>query len=54
MSSGCIKNIINDPNSEFPKKVLKLIQAEIVCKDIYKLIDGTNALCQFIQVRNYR
>lgn len=50
-SSGCIQFIIDDLNSDFPKRVLKLIQMEInSCKDIYKLIDGINVLCQFIQV----
>lgn len=50
-SSGSIDCVINDLNNEFPKKVLKLIQMEINgCKDIYKLIDGINVLCQFIQV----
>lgn len=51
MSSGCITCVLEDHNSEFPKKILKLIQQEIVCKDIYKLIDGISALCQFLQVR---
>lgn len=50
-SSGCISFIIDDPLSDFAKRVLKLIQMEInCCKDIYKLIDGINVLCQFIQV----
>lgn len=53
LSSGCIKCVIDDKTSEFPKKILKLIQSEIVCKDIYKLIDGIGVLCQFIQVRVY-
>lgn len=51
MGSGCITSVITNPNSEFPKKILKLIQIEIAgCKDIYKLIDGIDLLCQFIQV----
>lgn len=51
MSSGCIGCIINDPSSDFPRKILKLVQTEIVgCKDIYKLIEGINTFCQFIQV----
>lgn len=51
MSSVCIKTIIEDKNTDFPKKILKLVQAEIVCKDIYKLMDGISVLCQFIQVK---
>lgn len=51
MSSGGISLVINNPNSDFAKKILKLIQLEIAgCKDIYKLIDGINVLCQFVQV----
>lgn len=51
MCSGRIHLIIDDPNSEFSKKILKLVQLEINgCKDIYKLVDGINLLCQFIQV----
>lgn len=51
MGSGCITEVITDPNSEFPRKILKLVQLEITgCKDIYKLIDGIDLLCQFIQV----
>lgn len=51
LSSGCFQSIIDDPNSKFSSQALKLVQCEIQgCKDIYKLIDGTNCLCQFIQV----
>lgn len=54
MSSGALELIINDLESDFPKRMLKLIQMEIAgCKDIYKLIDGISVLCQFIQVRIY-
>ncbi|KAJ8961404.1 hypothetical protein NQ318_014649 [Aromia moschata] len=50
--SGCISLIIEDKESDFMKKILKLIQMEIAgCKDIYKLIDGINVLCQFIQIK---
>lgn len=50
--SGCLSTILEDPDTDFPKRVLKLLQLEIAgCKDIYKLIDGINLLCQFIQVR---
>lgn len=52
LSSGCIQHIIDDPASDFPRKILKLILIEISgCKDVYKLVDGINALAQFIQVR---
>lgn len=51
MSSGCITCIIDDPNSDFARKILKLAQSEVTgCKDIYKLIDGIGSFCQFIQV----
>lgn len=54
MCSGSINVIIGDPNSEFSKKIFKLIQVEMNgCKDIYKLVDGINLLCQFIQVPNH-
>lgn len=54
MSSGSIDLVINDAESDYPRKIFKLIQMEISgCKDIYKLIDGINVLCQFIQVRIY-
>uniref|UniRef100_A0A6P7FPZ1 Tubulin-specific chaperone D n=1 Tax=Diabrotica virgifera virgifera TaxID=50390 RepID=A0A6P7FPZ1_DIAVI len=50
--SGCIEDVISDDSSEFVNKTLKLIQLEISgCKDIYKLIDGINVLCQFIQMK---
>ncbi|XP_018565799.1 tubulin-specific chaperone D [Anoplophora glabripennis] len=50
--SGCLSLVIEDVNSTFIKKILKLIQMEIAgCKDIYKLIDGINVLCQFIQIK---
>ncbi|CAG9762163.1 unnamed protein product [Ceutorhynchus assimilis] len=49
--SGCINSIIEDPAYDWTKRILKLIQMEISgCKNIYKLIDGINALCQFVQV----
>ncbi|KAJ8964287.1 hypothetical protein NQ317_014583 [Molorchus minor] len=49
--SGCLNLIIEDKDSDFIRKILKLIQMEIAgCKDIYKLIDGINVLCQFIQI----
>ncbi|KAJ8975561.1 hypothetical protein NQ317_000745 [Molorchus minor] len=50
--SGCLNLIIEDKDSDFIRKILKLIQMEIAgCKDIYKLIDGINVLCQFIQIK---
>lgn len=51
LGSGCVDLVLEDSQSTFAKKTLKLILLEIIgCKDIYKLIDGINALCQYIQV----
>lgn len=50
--SGSFDSVTSEENSEFMKKLLKLVQFEISgCKDIYKLIDGINVLCQFIQMK---
>ncbi|KAK4882052.1 hypothetical protein RN001_005371 [Aquatica leii] len=52
MGSGCISRVITNPDNDFSRKILKLVQLEIAgCKDIYKLIDGIDLLCQFIQIR---
>ncbi|CAH1175633.1 unnamed protein product [Phaedon cochleariae] len=52
--SGCIDCMVKDSETEFFKKILRLIQAEIsACKDIYKLIDGITVLCQLIQAWPY-
>ncbi|XP_017771538.1 PREDICTED: tubulin-specific chaperone D [Nicrophorus vespilloides] len=52
-SSGCIDHILDNLQSDFAKKILKLVQMELNgCKDIYKLIDGISILCQFIQVKS--
>ncbi|KAF7283125.1 hypothetical protein GWI33_001275 [Rhynchophorus ferrugineus] len=49
--SGCISPILEDPKSDYAKRLLKIVQLEITgCKDVYKLIDGIIMLCQFIQV----
>lgn len=51
-SSGSISVVLNDNDSQFARKALKLIQLEINgCRDIYKLIDGIAILCQFLQVQ---
>ncbi|XP_045480328.1 tubulin-specific chaperone D [Harmonia axyridis] len=51
--SGCLECVLRDEKSEFAPQMLKLIQAEIAgCKDIYKLMDGVNTLCQFIQIKS--
>lgn len=51
MSSGCIQSLLDDSASTFIPQILKMIQLEILgCRDIYKLIDGIGALCQFVQV----
>ncbi|KAK5650202.1 hypothetical protein RI129_001231 [Pyrocoelia pectoralis] len=53
MGSGCIATVITDTNSDFPKKILKLVQLELLgCKNIYKLMDGIDLLCQFIQIKS--
>ncbi|KAL3280428.1 hypothetical protein HHI36_017910 [Cryptolaemus montrouzieri] len=52
LESGCIECILQNNDSDFAPKILKLIQFEISgCKDIYKLMDGVNVLCQFIQIK---
>lgn len=51
LSSGCIQHITDDPNSDFCKRILKLVTSELIgCRDAYKLVDGVNLLAQFIQV----
>ncbi|XP_018322258.1 tubulin-specific chaperone D [Agrilus planipennis] len=53
MTSGCLTNILDFQKSDFAKKILKLVQLEIAgCRDVYKLVDGIDVLCQFIQVRS--
>ncbi|CAG9860286.1 unnamed protein product [Phyllotreta striolata] len=50
--SGCLDSVITVDNSDFMKKLFKLIQLEISgCRDIYKLIDGINVFCQFIHLK---
>ncbi|KAF5295539.1 hypothetical protein FQR65_LT10402, partial [Abscondita terminalis] len=50
MGSGCISNVISNPKNDFSRKILKLVQNEMAgCKDIYKLIDGIELLCQYLQ-----
>ncbi|CAH0559200.1 unnamed protein product [Brassicogethes aeneus] len=50
--SGCISFVSKEEDNNYAKRLLKLIQLEIAgCRDIYKLIDGINVLCQFIQVK---
>lgn len=52
LGSGCAKCIIDDSKCDFMKRTFKLIQSEVSgCKDVYKLIDGIDALCQLLQVR---
>ncbi|CAG9795264.1 unnamed protein product [Diatraea saccharalis] len=51
LSSGSISPILEDPNSTFAADVLKYLQIELRgAKNIYKLLDSINVLCQLIQV----
>ncbi|XP_045513668.1 tubulin-specific chaperone D [Pieris brassicae] len=51
LSSGSISPILEDKESTFAKNVLKHLQLELRGgKNIYKLLDSINVLCQLIQV----
>lgn len=51
LSSGSISPILDDPDSTFAMDVLKYLQLELRGgKNIYKLLDSINVLCQLIQV----
>ncbi|CAD0197479.1 unnamed protein product [Chrysodeixis includens] len=51
LSSGSISPILDDPDSKFAMDVLKTLQLELRGgKNIYKLLDSINVLCQLIQV----
>ncbi|XP_013165027.1 PREDICTED: tubulin-specific chaperone D [Papilio xuthus] len=51
LSSGAISPILDDPESTFAADVLKYLQLELRGgKNIYKLLDSINVLCQLIQV----
>ncbi|KAL0832793.1 hypothetical protein ABMA28_000957 [Loxostege sticticalis] len=51
LSSGSIGPILEDPESTFAMDVLKYLQLELRgAKNIYKLLDSINVLCQLIQV----
>lgn len=51
LSSGSISPILEDPQSTFAMDVLKHLQLELRGgKNIYKLLDSINVLCQLIQV----
>ncbi|KAJ0178796.1 hypothetical protein K1T71_005571 [Dendrolimus kikuchii] len=51
LSSGSISPILEDPQSTFAIDVLKYLQLELRGgKNIYKLLDSINVLCQLIQV----
>ncbi|KAL4707948.1 hypothetical protein ACJJTC_013739, partial [Scirpophaga incertulas] len=50
LSSGSITPILEDPNSTFAKDVLKYLLLELRGKNIYKLLDSIDVLCQLIQV----
>ncbi|KAJ8733225.1 hypothetical protein PYW08_001523 [Mythimna loreyi] len=51
LSSGSISPILDDPESTFAMDILKYLQLELRGgKNIYKLLDSINVLCQLIQV----
>ncbi|KAI5644466.1 hypothetical protein NE865_03573 [Phthorimaea operculella] len=51
LSSGSISPILEDPESTFASDILKYLQIELRgAKNIYKLLDSINVLCQLIQV----
>lgn len=51
LSSGSITPILEDPHSTFAMDILKYLQLELRGgKNIYKLLDSINVLCQLIQV----
>ncbi|CAH0407276.1 unnamed protein product [Chilo suppressalis] len=51
LSSGSISPILEDPDSTFAADILKYLQIELRGgKNIYKLLDSINVLCQLIQV----
>ncbi|CAH2071317.1 unnamed protein product, partial [Iphiclides podalirius] len=51
LSSGSISPILDDPESKFAANILKYLQLELRGgKNIYKLLDSINVLCQLIQV----
>ncbi|XP_064071358.1 tubulin-specific chaperone D [Vanessa tameamea] len=53
LSSGSVSPILDDPESTFAKDILKYLQLELRGgKNIYKLLDSINVLCQLIQVRD--
>ncbi|XP_073943148.1 tubulin folding cofactor D [Choristoneura fumiferana] len=51
LSSGAVSPILEDPESTFASDILKYLQLELRgAKNIYKLLDSINVLCQLIQV----
>ncbi|GBP53509.1 Tubulin-specific chaperone D [Eumeta japonica] len=51
LSSGAISPILEDPSSNFAMEILRLLKLELrTGKNIYKLLDSINVLCQLIQV----
>ncbi|CAH2247306.1 jg15470 [Pararge aegeria aegeria] len=51
LSSGSISPILEDPESTFARDILKYLRLELRGgKNIYKLLDAINVLCQLIQV----
>ncbi|CAG9559959.1 unnamed protein product [Danaus chrysippus] len=51
LSSGSISPILEDPESTFAKDILKYLKLELRGgKNLYKLLDSINVLCQLLQV----
>ncbi|XP_068630988.1 tubulin-specific chaperone D [Battus philenor] len=51
LSSGAVSPILDDPESTFAADIFKYLQMELRGgKNIYKLLDSINVLCQLIQV----
>lgn len=51
ISSGCIDNIVLDPENNFSAEIYRLTKLEIKGhKKFYKLISSINVFCQLIQV----
>ncbi|XP_063533150.1 tubulin-specific chaperone D [Cydia strobilella] len=51
LSSGAVSPILDDPESTFASDILKYLLIELRgAKNIYKLLDSINVLCQLIQV----
>ncbi|XP_068082742.1 tubulin-specific chaperone D [Anabrus simplex] len=51
MGSGCIRAVLQDPNSTFASSILKHVKIEITkTREVTKLVSSVDVLCQLIQV----